>query len=230
MKNYQWKKNYNEFVEYLKSIGNKESIEQQRRVTNTNYEILGIKIPVLRNIAKEISKGDLYSFLDNVEHNYFEEVMIEGFVIGYIKEEDKLFEYFDKYIDKIDSWALCDSCITSIKLFKKNDYYQYACKLIKSNKEFRIRVGYVIILCHYINDEHIDDILSKVDIVSDYYYVNMAVSWLIAECFIKYRSKTLELLKEMKLSPIIQNKAISKINDSFKVLKEDKLLVKKYKK
>ena len=57
----------------------------------------------------------------------------------------------------------------------------------------------------------------------------MAISWLLAECFVKFRTKILDLLKSKKLSPFVQNKTISKIRESLKVSKEDKELVKSLK-
>ena len=57
----------------------------------------------------------------------------------------------------------------------------------------------------------------------------MAISWLLAECFIKYRAKILDLLKSKKLSTFVHNKTISKIRESLKVSKEDKELVKSLK-
>ena len=57
----------------------------------------------------------------------------------------------------------------------------------------------------------------------------MAISWLLAESFVKYRIKILELLKSKKLNPFVQNKTISKIRESLKVSKEDKELVKSLK-
>ena len=68
-----------------------------------------------------------------------------------------------------------------------------------------------MLLNYYINDEHIDNILSLCQKESEYYYVNMAISWLLCECFIKYRSKTLDLIKSKNLSPFVQNKTIYKI-------------------
>ena len=129
---------------------------------------------------------------------------------------------------KIDSWALTDTLVASYKIFKKGDFSSYAYYLILDSREFFVRIGYIILLDYYVDDDHISDILSLCQKESSYYYVNMAISWLIQVCFIKYRENVLELLKSKKLSPFVQNKAISKIRDSLKVSKEDKELVKKY--
>ena len=191
--------------------------------------MLGIKMPVLRTIAKDISKTDFLEFFKYCKDEYYEEVMIEGLLLSYIKDNNLFLEYLNKYVYKIDSWALSDSCVLSYKIMKNNDFSDVAYSYILDSHEYIQRVGYVILLDYYVDDDHIKDILSLCQKESNYYYVNMAVSWLLSDCFIKYRKDTLELLKSKKLSPFVQNKTISKIRESFRVSKEDKELVNKYK-
>ena len=67
------------------------------RLTTTKYEILGIRVPIMRKIAHEISKSEISSFLESCQHNYYEEVMIEGFVLAAIKEKETILKYLDHY-------------------------------------------------------------------------------------------------------------------------------------
>ena len=227
--NYNWDSDsYNKYIDYLIKISDSKTRDFNIRIFNTKYEVLGIKTPILKMIAKDISKTNFYQFLELCGNKYFEEVLIEGLVLSYIKDENKFLDYFNKYMYKIDSWALTDTLVASYKIFKKGDFSSYAYYLILDSREFFVRIGYIILLDYYVDDDHISDILSLCQKESSYYYVNMAISWLIQVCFIKYRENVLELLKSKKLSPFVQNKAISKIRDSLKVSKEDKELVKKY--
>ncbi len=227
--NYKWDdKRYQKFIDYLKSISDIKVKEFNERIFNTKYEVLGMKMPVLKSIASDISKNDPIDFLNYCGNTYYEEVMIEGLVISNIKDEDTFANYFNKYLDKIDCWALCDSIVSNSKIMKSSDFSDLAYFLILDSREFYIRVGYVMLLNYYIDDDHIDTILSLCEKTSNYFYVNMAISWLLSSCFIKYRAKVLELLKQRKLPVFVQNKTISKINDSLKVSKSDKELVKKY--
>ncbi len=225
-----WNKNkYNEYIKYLNKIGDEKTEDFSKRITMTNYEVIGIKIPMLRSIAKDISKTDIKSFLELCENNYYEEILIEGFVIGSIKDYDLFLKYFNKFIYKIDCWAICDSCISSFKIMKKYDFSSLAYSLILDSREFIIRVGYIMLMDFYIDDNHIKDILEISKKESSYYYVNMAIAWLLSVCFIKYRTNTLELLKEKKLTPFVQNKTISKIRESYRVSEKDKEIVNKLK-
>ena len=228
--NYTWnEKSYNDFIKYLKSISDSKTRDFNKKIIDTKYEILGISMTVLRTIAKDISKTNYNEFFKYITNTYYEEIMIEGLILSHIKDENEFIGLFQKYIYKIDNWALCDSCINSYKIMKKGDYSDLAYSLILDSHEFIQRVGYVMLLCYYIDEEHIDCIISLSLKETDYYYVNMAISWLLAECFVKFRTKILDLLKSKKLSPFVQNKTISKIRESLKVSKEDKELVKSLK-
>ncbi len=221
--NYNWnKERYDKFVKYLISLKDEKNKEFEERIITTKYEILGLKTPVIRMIAKDISKTNIDDFLKYSNDKYYEEVMLQGILLSYIKDETKFIEYLNKFIDKIDCWSICDSCVTSYKIFKKGDFSSYAYYLLLDSREYHIRVGYVILLNYYVDDEHIDDILTMCTKESSYYYVNMAIAWLLSVCFIKYKEKVLELLKSKKLSIFVHNKTISKIRESNKVSKEDK--------
>lgn len=225
--NYNWnEKTYNDFIKYLKSISDSKTRDFNKKIIDTKYEILGIKMNILRTIAKDISKTNYKDFVKYSTNTYYEEIMIEGLILSHIKDENDFLSLFQKFIYKIDNWALCDSCINSYKIMKNGDFSDLAYSLILDSHEFIERVGYIILLSYYIDDEHIDSIISLSLKESSYYYVNMAISWLLAESFVKYRIKILELLKSKKLSPFVQNKTISKIRESLKVSKEDKELVK----
>ena len=54
----------------------------------------------------------------------------------------------------------------------------------------------------------------------------MAIAWLISVAFIKKRDITLWFLKNDKLSVFTHNKAISKINDSYRADESDKKYLK----
>lgn len=225
-----WNKlNYQEYLKYLKSLKNESTIEFNKKIITTKKEILGIKTKELRNIAKEIAKGDIESFIKNYQDIYFEESLIYGFVIGYIKDVNVFLKEFNNFIKYIDNWAICDMCISSFKIMKTNDLFSLAKELIASSDEFRQRTGIIIMLDYYLNDKYIKEVLAIVkSINSSYYYVNMAISWLLCESFIKYKENTLELISSLELPRFIQNKTISKINDSYRVVKEDKLKLKEY--
>jgi 3-methyladenine DNA glycosylase AlkD len=230
-----WNNNkYKEFINYLISLQDLKYKEfHSSLVLNSKYEMIGIRLPIMRSIAKEIAKSSIFDYLELVEEKYYEEVMIEGLVISHIKDEKDFFKYFKKYINKIDNWALCDSFCNSIKIVEKYEdkYFSYATKLSLDKKEFTSRVGLVMILNHFINSNNLNDIFDTLNnITSDKFYVNMAEAWLICEMYTKYKEETRLFLEKNNLNKFTQNKAISKIHDSYRVSKEEKELLNKLRK
>ena len=230
--NLYWNKEiYIKYLDYLISIKEDKYKVFSSKLTKTKYKILGIRIPILRSIAKNILKSDITSFLENNTFTYFEEVMIYGLVISNIKDENLFNKYFYTYLDLIDNWALCDTFCSSLKRFKKdNKYFRECINLLNSNKEYHIRVGIVSILNYYINKDNLYVIFKNINKIKiDTYYVNMAISWLLCEMFIDYKEETIKYIKECNLNNFIVNKTIQKIRESYRVNKNDKEYLLKFK-
>lgn len=225
---------YRQFVEYLISIQDLKYKEfHSSLVLNSKYEMIGIRVPIMRDIAKKIAKGNIEEFLEYAQDRYYEEVMIQGLVISHIKDEKEFYKYFREYIKKIDNWALCDSFCSSIKIVKKYEekYFKEAVKMALNKKEFISRVGLVMILNHFINQNNFDGIFDTLNkIQSDKFYINMAEAWLLCEMYIKFPKETTKFLKKNNLNTFTQNKAISKIHDSYRVSKEEKEILNNYRK
>lgn len=204
------------------------------KLTPTKYEIIGIRVPTLKKIAQEISKTNYFDYLKLVEYKYFEETLIAGILLSYIKEYDVFIKYFNCFLKYIDNWATCDLCISKYKIICKNkNLFQIKIEeLLNSNNPFYIRVAIVSLLEHYINDvtyiDYFYEVTNRVN--NDNYYVKMAVAWFISYLFINYRTRTLEYIQDNNLDKFTQNKAISKIRESFRVCSLDKKIILKYKK
>ena len=225
--NVKWNnKAYKEFVEFLISLQDKEYKEfHSSLVLNSKYEMIGIRLPDMRNIAKDIANGNIEEFLEFSKDKYYEEVMIQGLVISYIKDEEVFCRYFKRHVNKIDNWALCDSFCNSLKIVRKYEdkYFNESIKMSLNGEEFISRTGLVMILAHFIKEDNLNiifDTLNKID--SNLFYINMAEAWLICEIYIKFPKETTNYLKDNKLNKFTQNKTISKIHDSYRVSIKEK--------
>ncbi len=230
----KWDKDkYREFREYLFKIRDIKYRDFQKKLTFSKYEIIGIKIPELRKISKEIFKGDYKSFLKIADNKYFEIVLIKGLVIASINSLEEINNYFLPFVDLIDDWAICDTWGNSLKIINKNKEYfkNIIDSLIKTGQEYKMRLGLVLLLFYYKEEEYLDYIYLTINKTeSDFYYTNMARAWLLCECFIRYPKKTLKYLEKNKLDKFTINKAISKIRDSYRVSIENKEYLLRYKK
>lgn len=203
------------------------------KILNANIETIGVRTPVIKKIAKEISKSDYGRFLSNAKYDYYEQVLVAGLVISNLKDIDIVLSKLDVFIDKIDNWAVCDMVIANCKIIKKHlsKVFGFICKNISSTNPWRVRVCFVMLLDYFVTEDYINDIFNFVENdKNDFYYVMMAKAWLISECYVKFPLLTIKYLKKSKLDKITYNKAISKICDSYRVSKEDKILLKSMKK
>lgn len=229
------KESYKSFIEYLISIKDSKYKEfHSSLVLNSKYEMIGIRVPTMKDIAKKIAKtSNIEDFLEYAQDKFYEEVMIQGLVISHIKDEKLFYKYFKKHINKIDNWALCDTFCCAIKIVEKNEdkYFKEAVDMSLSDKEFISRVGLIIILSHFVSEKNLDTIFEVLNkIKSDLFYINMAEAWLVCELYIKNPKETMKFIKKNQLNKFTQNKAISKIHDSYRVSKEEKEILKKYRK
>lgn len=221
-------KEYEKFVLYLKSIGDEKYIDFTKKLTPGDFKMIGIKIPVLRKMAKEISKGNYNSFLSINKNDYFEELLLEGFVIGNIKDEEDFDQYIEKFIPKINNWCVCDTCVSSFKIIKKNrdKYFYLVKKYSKSRKEFEVRASLIMLLSLYKDTSYLKKIFSIIKKIHlDYYYVKMAKAWLLCELFIDYKNEVLEFISSNPLDDFTMRKFVSKCQDSYRVSNDDKLML-----
>ncbi len=197
--------------------------------------ILGVRLPALRKIAKSIAKEDWKSYLNNARDDYFEEVMLQGMVIGYINniDIDEIISLIRKYVPKINNWSVCDSFCNGLKITSKNKerMWNFLQEYFSSSDEFEVRFAVVMLLNFYVEEEYIELVLSNLDkIKHDGYYVKMAVAWAISICYVKFSEITFNYLKENNLDYFTYNKSLQKICESLKVSKEEKNIIRGMKK
>ena len=220
------KEDYKKFVNYLFEIRDPKYKDFHGGLGIDN--VIGIRIPVMKDIAKEVFKGNYKEFLLLIGCAYYEEITIYGFVISHIKDLDSSVYYLDKYKEKINNWASCDCFCASYKIVKKNKeyFFNYINKNIESSNFWVRRLCFVMLLNYYVEESYLDDIFKLCDkYTTNEYYVQMAVAWLISVCFIKYKDKTINYIENNKLDNFTHNKSIQKIKESLRVSEEDKKIV-----
>ncbi|MBQ8518166.1 MAG: DNA alkylation repair protein [Agathobacter sp.] len=197
--------------------------------------ILGVRIPILRRIAKDISKGDWKTFIQTAPEDTYEEVNIKGFVIGYAKADlESLFPYISDHIEKINDWSLCDGFCSNLKIVAKHrdTFLEFLLPYAKVDDEFKQRVVAVMLMDYYLTDEYIDQTLQILDALkNEKYYCKMAVAWAIATAWAKQRDKTYEYMQvgNNTLDDWTYNKAIQKMLESYRVSDEDKRMLREMK-
>lgn len=207
--------------------------------------IIGVRIPVLRNMAKEIAAVNWKEYLDGAVDDTFEEVMLQGLVLGYAKGNiEDILSYLERFIPKIDNWSVCDTFCNTFKIARRYReevweflmQYMYPIKTKKNredyehSREFELRFAAIMMMNHFLVDEYIDKVLYAYNIMKDDgYYLKMGVAWGIAEAYVKYPEKTMAFLKNNDLDDFTFHKAIQKMQESFRISAEEKAILKSMK-
>lgn len=233
---------YQSFLDYLCSLKEQKYKDFSNKLNPQVNNMIGIRLPILQEIAKQIAKGDYEGFLSYRNCQYFEEVMIHGFVIGNLRNSsiEVIQDFVSHHVPKLDNWSTCDSFCSSLKIAKKHpkEMFDFILPYAYSNDCYKIRFFIVMCLNYYINKEYVsivDEILQS--IISDEYYVNMAICWAYTVMFQIDSNRVLQILHNLKLqleteqnnrNQFILQKTISKICDSRKITTEEKTIVRSY--
>ena len=207
-------------------------IFSEKIIPDTRYKMLGVRVPVIREIVKDaVKKGDFISFLIE-NHLYYEEYFAHGLLLSAIDGETEFYKALNAFLPFIDNWAICDGVAASIKKQAKHRDLLYSNVLIwlKSDKIYTVRFGIVCLMNYFIEDGYTDEILRLItDIKSDEYYINMAIAWLLSVMLVKRYEQTIPLIESKTLAPFIHNRTIDKARDSFRIDEKTKIYLKSLK-
>lgn len=197
--------------------------------------IIGVRVPMLRNYAKKLVKQyNPEELLKNIGNDYYEEIMLQGMIIGLTKDNlEVILKRIQQFVPKIDNWAVCDVFCGGLKITNKykKEVWNFIKQYLESNKEFKIRFGVVMILSYYIDKDYLEeDFKIFNNIKHEGYYAKMAVAWAISICLIKFYNETVEFLKDSNLDKFTYNKSLQKAIESYRITKEQKDELRKMKK
>ena len=212
----------------------REKIRQElEKIAEENYRIytaklipnidnlLGVRLPKLRKIAKKIIQTDYEYYLAMDNPLYFEEVMLQGMIIGKINLPwTKRSYYVKQFISKINNWSVCDSfcCGLKFEVSEKELVWQFLQPYFASEAPYNIRFAVVMLLFHFVDNEYAQKAFTLFNqIKNDDYYVKMAVAWAISIYFRQLPTLTMPYLQKNQLDDWTYNKALQKITESLKV-------------
>ena len=194
--------------------------------------ILGVRVPLLKVYAKELYKEHGITMIDKMDDEYYEEILLQGLLIGRSKSVNIVQKYLKEFLPKINNWAICDTTCGGLKLVKKHreEFIELIENYAKSDSEFEVRFALVMLLDYYIDEDYIDKVLEiSGQIKHEGYYAKMANAWLISICLIKFYTKTKEFMEQSKLDDFTYNKAIQKAIESYRIEKNKKEQLRKMK-
>ena len=222
-------KNIEDFYTFLESLKRPERMEWTKNIVNTNKKCLAIPSNTLKEISNHIFKGNYISFLNLMPNKNHDSLIVDSYVVSKIKDFKVQKKYILKLAKYIDNWAVVDSLKFSVNNQEK-EFLLFAKEMVNHKLPFYRRIGVRILFSLISYDQLMTDIYHCIDsfILEEDYYVNMALSWLLCELFIKRRKDTIEYLSHSHLNKFVINKFISKCRDSYRISNEDKLMLNSY--
>ena len=195
-----------------------------RLVPNLDKDIIiGVRTPILKGIAKEISKGDAAEFLTNLPHKYYEENNVHAFVIALIKDFDECTREIDKFLPFVDNWATCDGLRPKVFAKNKDKLLTKIKEWINSDKVYTIRFAIQMLMVHFLDKDFDSSYHALVlSVTNQDYYVKMMKAWYFATALAKQYDKTVFVLCDRLLDTWTHNKTIRKCVESFRVSDEHK--------
>ena len=175
------------------------------RIIPTKYEIVGIRVPILKKYVKSIKK------YIRTDRKYYEDFLIEIYSLNYIEDSEKV-KTIEELLEYFDNWALVDFTISNLKFKNLDILKRFLDKIKNSKKEFIIRY-YIGNLMKYYLDSSFDIVKRYED--TNFYYVDMMVAWYYQNYYFKVdKEKINKHLEEIDNN--IKKYTIRKIKDSIR--------------
>ncbi len=186
--------------------------------------IIGVRVPVLRQMAKELHKtSEATAFMRQLPHTYYEENNLHAFFIAQITDFDACVEELNQFLPYIDNWATCDSLRPVCFKKHREELLPWIRKWMASNRTYTVRFGIEMLMTYYLDEYFTPEYPRWVaSIQSGEYYVNMMIAWYFATALAKQWMTVVPYLEVKSLPVWVHNKTIQKAVESYRITTEQK--------
>lgn len=194
---------YKDILKQLKSMSNPDAVAGMARFGISHRNALGVSIPDLRKMAKQIGKD--HKLAGQLWRSGIHEARI---VAGMIDDPNVVTEkQMESWAKDFDSSDLCDQCCSN--LFDKTDFaYQKAIEWSSRDEEFVKRAGFVLMACFAVHDKKAEDKrferffpLIKREAKDERNFVKKAVNWALRQIGkrnLRLNKKAIKTAKEIQ--------------------------------
>lgn len=185
--------------------------------------VLGVRIPDIRRLAKELDRSERSEFLSELPHRFYDENILHSAVLCNIRDFPEALAETERFLPFIDNWAVCDTL--SPKCFSKHkaELLPNIRRWMKSGRTYTVRFGTGMLMRHFLDADFKPEYLCwAAEIKSEEYYVNMMTAWFFATALAKQYDFAVGYIDERRLGEIPHKMAIQKALESFRVSDEHK--------
>lgn len=214
-----------QIIRRLKPLSNPKNVEGMARFGISSKNMLGIPIPELRKIAKEIGKNHELAL-----ELWDSEIHEARLLAGFIGEPGKVTEtQFERWTNDFDSWDICDQVCSN--LFGKTEFaWAKAVELTLRKEEFVKRTGFVLMACLAVHDKKAKDSdfekffpIIKRGSTDERNFVKKAVNWALRQIGKRnLRLNRLAIKCAQEIQKIDSKTAHWIANDALRELKSEK--------
>ncbi len=226
---------YEEIIKKLKSQANPKNVDGMARFGINPKYALGINVPVLRKMAKEIMRSpsvrtseDRHVLANKLWNSGIHEVRI---LASMVDTPEKVTEkQMDSWMAEFNSWDLCDQ--VCMNLFDKTPFaFDKAVKWSKLKPEFEKRAGYALMACLAWHDKESPDTkfikffpYIKRGATDERNFVKKAVNWALRQIGKRNKNLNKEAIKVAREIQKFDSKTARWIaNDALRELTSDKI-------
>src|SRR5258708_38593517 len=172
-----------QIIANLKQHANAQAVEGMARFGIRPAQALGISMPILRKMAKEIGRNQALALA------LWDSGIHEARILASMVAEPQLVsvQLMEEWVNGFDTWDVCDQVCGN--LFDKTPYaYQKAMQWCQQEKEFVRRAGFVMMAEFAVHDEqgHDRGFLQVFPLIKQYAsdernFVKKAVNWALRQ-------------------------------------------------
>ena len=215
--------------------GNETYAAFNRRIVNTKMPVIGVRVPDLRRLAKELagemSAADISRLLATPS-NLYEYVLLCGLLINRARiSDEEAIRLTRQYLPRVDSWAHIDIFVEKKRRFAGEVWWDFALECLQNEAEFTVRYSVISLMTNFLDEAHIDQVFAALrNVKHDGYYVKMALAWLYATAAVHFFELTLAELENGHIDAWTRNKAYQKMRESQRFTPEEQAVILKKKK
>ena len=182
--------------------------------------VLGVRMPVLRQMAKTMDDRAKTAFMNELPHHWHEENMLHILLLDRIRDPRTAWEEYGKLQPCIRTWALTDAL--SLKSLSDEFLLEKSLMLLESDDSWIRRQAVVWIMKRGLKKEKTLEMVQKA--LRSYRgerEVRLALGWLLCEGMCQNRDLFFPFLLNAPIDLEVFRTAVSKCRDSTRVSRAD---------
>ena len=121
--------NYNELLDYLSSIKDDKFASFSKSLSNSSYNVIGVKNPIIKKIIKEHKNDEELDINDFILGEYVEvDLIYFGLAISRLNSIDKQLAFLKSKIKLAKSWMITDCVSSFLKKMTFKQFYNFFTK------------------------------------------------------------------------------------------------------